>query len=59
MGKNRIIWIEDIEPTSKEKIVFDEIMEHNLRSSIKAGTEIEIIKTMDRLFYQLFAVIYI
>lgn len=53
MGKNRIIWIEDIEPGSKEKIVFDEIMEHDLRSSIKVGTEVEIIKTIDNLFYQL------
>ena len=50
MGNNRIIWIEDIEPGSTEKIVFDEIMEHDLKSSIKVGTEIEIIKTIDRLF---------
>ena len=50
MGNNRIIWIEDIEPSSTEKIIFDEIMEHDLRSSIKVGTEIEIIETIDRLF---------
>ncbi|MBZ9688595.1 response regulator [Clostridium estertheticum] len=53
MGNNRIIWIEDIEPSSSEKIVFDEIMEHDLRSSIKVGTENEIIQTIDGLFYQL------
>ncbi|MBU3145774.1 response regulator [Clostridium sp. CF012] len=53
MGNNRIIWIEDIEPSSSEKIVFDEIMEHDLRSSIKVGTESEIIQTIDGLFYQL------
>ncbi|MFT5871572.1 MAG: two-component system response regulator YesN [Clostridium sp.] len=53
MGKNRIIWIEDIEPSSSEKIVFDEIMEHDLISSIKVGTEEEIIETIDGLVYQL------
>jgi len=53
MGTNRIIWIEDIEPSSREKIVFDEIMEHDLRSSIKVGTEKEIIETIEGLFSQL------
>ncbi|MBU3127748.1 response regulator [Clostridium tagluense] len=53
MGNNRIIWIEDIEPSSSKKKVFDEIMEHDLRSSIKVGTEIEIIKTIEGLFYEL------
>ncbi|MCB2288203.1 response regulator [Clostridium sp. CS001] len=53
MGNNRIIWIEDIEPSSKEKIVFDEVMEHDLRSAIKTGTEKEIIETIDGLFYEL------
>lgn len=53
MGNNRIIWIEDIESNNKEKIVFDEIMEHDLRSSIKIGTKMEIIGTIDRLFYKL------
>jgi len=53
MGNNRIIWIEDIEPSSSEKIVFDEIMEHDLRSSIKVGTESKIIQTIEGLFSQL------
>ena len=53
MGNNRIIWIEDIEPSRSEKIVFDEIMEHDLRSSIKVGTEKEIIETIEGLFLQL------
>jgi two-component system response regulator YesN len=54
MGNNRIIWIEDIEPSSSsKKIVFDEIMEHDLRSSIKVGCEREIIETIDGLFYKL------
>jgi len=53
MGNNRIIWIEDIEPNSNGKIVFDEIMEHDLSSSIKVGTEKEIMVTIDSLFFKL------
>lgn len=53
IGNNRIIWIEDIEPSSIDKIVFDEIMEHDLGSSIKVGTEKEIIETIDKMFYKL------
>jgi len=56
MGKNRIIWIEDIEPRSKEKIIFDEIMEHDLRSCIKVGTEEDIVKTIDSIFCKLVGV---
>ncbi len=56
MGNNRIIWIEDIEPSSSKKIVFDEIMQHDLSSSIKVGTESEIIKNIDTLFYKLLEV---
>jgi two-component system response regulator YesN len=53
MGNNRIIWIEDIEPKSLEKIVFDELKEHDLSSAIKVGTEEEIISTIERLFQEL------
>ena len=52
MGNNRVIWIEDIEPSNKEKITFDEIMEHDLSSSIKVGTEKEVIETIDRIFFK-------
>jgi two-component system response regulator YesN len=50
MGNNRIIWIEDIEPKSANKIVFDELKERSLESSIKVGTPSEISDTIDRLF---------
>lgn len=53
LGNNRIIWIEDIEPSSKDKIIFDKSMEHQLESSIKVGTEKEVIETIDSMFYKL------
>lgn len=53
LGNNRIMWIEDIEPGSKGKIVFDENMEHDLESSIKVGTEKEVIDTIDMMFDKL------
>ncbi|MDS0524241.1 response regulator [Clostridium sp. SHJSY1] len=53
LGSNRIIWIEDIEPNSKDKIIFDKSMEHELESSIKVGTEIEVTETIDRMFNKL------
>lgn len=53
MGSDRLIWIEDIEPKSLEKIVFDELKEHDLSSAIKVGTEEEIATTIDRLFLQM------
>lgn len=56
LGNNRTIWIEDIEPSSQDKIIFDEIMEHDLSSSIKVGTEKEINETIDRMFDKLLAV---
>jgi two-component system response regulator YesN len=53
MGSNRVIWIEDIEPKSFEKIVFDEVKEHNLSSAIKLGTEEEIEVVLDNIFKEL------
>lgn len=53
LGSNRIIWIEDIEPSSKDKIIFDKTMEHELESSIKVGTEKEVSETIDRMFNKL------
>ncbi|ERI94586.1 response regulator receiver domain protein [Clostridiales bacterium oral taxon 876 str. F0540] len=50
MGKNKIIWIEDIEPVSVNKIVFDETKERTLTSGIKVGTKEEITSTIDKLF---------
>ncbi|MBC8061097.1 MAG: response regulator [Clostridiaceae bacterium] len=56
IGNDRTIWIEDIEPSSKDKIVFDEIMEHDLSSAIKVGTEEEINDILDKMFDKLLAV---
>lgn len=53
MGNNRIIWIEDIEPKSADKIVFDELKERSLESSIKVGTPDEISDTIDKLFKEI------
>lgn len=50
LGNNRIIYIEDIEPGSKDKIVFDELKEHTLASCIKVGTNHEIKKVIDGIF---------
>lgn len=53
LGNNRIIYIEDIEPGSKDKIVFDELKEHTLSSCIKVGNSIEIRKVFDEIFKEL------
>lgn len=53
LGSNRIIWIEDIEPSSKDKIIFDKTMEHELESSIKVGNESDVVETIDRMFHKL------
>lgn len=53
MGNNRSIWIEDIEPKSAGRIIFDEVKEHALTSAIKVGTEEEISSTMNMLFQEI------
>jgi len=53
LGKNRIIWIEDIEPHIGEKIIFDELKERALSSGIKVGTTEEIIEIIDNLFKEI------
>lgn len=50
MGDNRIIWIEDIEPVSVSKVVFDENKERSLSSCLKVGTQEEMLETIDKLF---------
>lgn len=50
LGSNRIILIEDIEPQTENKIIFDEYKERELITSIKAGTEDEINNVLDKLF---------
>jgi len=50
MGENRIIWIEDIEPGSVSKVVFDENKERALANCLKVGTQEEMVETIDKLF---------
>lgn len=50
MGNNKVIFIEDIEPKSRNRIIFDEIKEHSLASSIKLGSMEEVEATIDTLF---------
>ncbi|MCM8709488.1 response regulator [Clostridium sp. SYSU_GA19001] len=53
MGNNRLIWIEDIEPKSANKIVFDDLKEKSLESSIKVGTAEEISDIIDKIFKEI------
>jgi two-component system response regulator YesN len=53
MGKNKIIWIEDIEPMSAKKLVFDESKERALSSSIKVGTTAEAAAAIDKFFEEI------
>lgn len=50
IGSNKVIFIEDLEPQSADVIVFDENKEKMLITSIKFGTENEIIDITDLLF---------
>jgi two-component system, response regulator YesN len=53
MVDNSIIIIEDIEPERNHSIVFDEIKEHTLSSSIKVGSRKDISDTVDKLFNEI------
>jgi two-component system response regulator YesN len=55
MGENRIIWIEDIEPGSVSKVVFDENKERTLANCLKVGTQEEMKETIDKLFEDVIA----
>lgn len=50
MGENRIIWIEDIEPVSVSKVIFDENKERSLSNCLKVGTQEEMLEVIDKLF---------
>lgn len=50
IGNNKVIYIEDLEPQAAEVIVFDENKEKALITSIKFGSENEIIDIVDMLF---------
>jgi two-component system response regulator YesN len=53
LGSVKIIWIEDVEPKSKDRILFDNAKEHALSSSLKVGTEEDINNTIDELFNEI------
>ena len=53
IGNNRIILIEDVEPQSVKRIVFDAQKEHSLITAIKLGTAAELSKAVDDLFEEI------
>ncbi len=50
IGNNRIICIDDVEPQNSNKVLFNELKEHSLVTSIKVGTEKEIKEAIESLF---------
>lgn len=50
MGNNRIILLEDIEPQSTDRIVFDEEKERTLANAIKLETEESVNEAIEMLF---------
>lgn len=53
IGSNRVIILEDVEPKSVDRVVFDEIKQHSLVSSIKVGGTDEIEEVIEGLFKEL------
>ena len=53
LGKNRIIYIQDVEPQNLKRVVFDQLKEHGLVSCIKVGNTSEIKETIDDLFKEI------
>lgn len=53
LGNNRIIYIEDLEPQSEQRVGFDELKERALTSSLKLGNTSEIKETLDYLFKEI------
>ncbi len=52
-GNNKVIFIEDVEPQYTNKIVFDELKERALISSLKVGTMEEVQENIDKLFNEI------
>lgn len=50
LGNNKVIFIEDVEPKTKDKIIFDEIKEQALTSSLKVGEKNDITNALDLIF---------
>jgi len=53
LGNNRIICINDLEPHCSKKLIFDDVREHALVSSLKVGSEDEISGVIDSLFEEI------
>ncbi|MGI6085884.1 MAG: helix-turn-helix domain-containing protein, partial [Acetivibrionales bacterium] len=53
LNKNRVIYIEDLEPGDSKKLVFNEVKERSLSSCIKVGTTEEISLVIDNLFKEI------
>lgn len=53
LGNNRVIYIADVEPNRMERVIFDELKEHSLASTIKIGTVTEIVEIIDNLFKEI------
>jgi two-component system, response regulator YesN len=53
LGGNRVISIDDLEPGRMEKVVFDSLKEHTLRSCMKVGTIKELEELIEGLFKEL------
>ena len=50
ISNNRIIYIEDLEPQYMSRIIFDEVKEHMLTSTLKVGTREKFSLVIDILF---------
>jgi two-component system response regulator YesN len=50
LGNNRLIFIDDVEQQSREKVRFDERVEHELVRCIKMGTVAELHEVVEELF---------
>lgn len=50
---DKIIYIQDVEPKSIKKLVFDQLKERRLFNAIKTGTKSELIETIDSLFREI------
>jgi two-component system, response regulator YesN len=53
LGKNRVIWIEDMEPQNTAKLLFDPFKERSLIGCIKVGTADEIVETVEDLLREI------
>lgn len=53
LSNNRVICIDDLEPHRSKRLIFDDVKEHAIVSSLKVGTEKEIKEIIDSLFEEI------